>query len=432
MRSNNGNTTVLTCDSEQSLDSLNGGEIPQLSEKSRSAAKWTTEVLARMLKDVIVQRNVSGEKPNSRERLLELETLQGQKEGMVLDEVVDIITLPKFDAKLADKEDTCKVELSEIVFEQLHSFVMALASLYLDNPFHNFEHATAVTMCVTKLLSRIVAPDLNDDQRTEETLHDHTYGITSDPLTQFTVVLSALIHDLDHPGVPNAQLIKEDAPLASNYRNKSIAEQNSVDIAVNLLESEQFEEFRHTIYSNESEFKRFRQLLANTVMATDIMDKELGVLRKARWNKAFSEGPQDEDKDTTVNRKATIVIEHIIQASDVSHTMQHWYVYRNWNKNLFLEMHKAYKEGRADTNPAENWYQGELGFYDFYIIPLAKKLKDCGVFGVSSDEFLNYATQNRRQWEARGQEIVAELVDMANNEGGNKAAFEESSARIDI
>jgi hypothetical protein len=32
------------------------------------------------------------------------------------------------------------------------------------------------------------------------------------------------------------------------------------------------------------------------------------------------------------------------------------------------------------------WYKGEIGFLDFYIIPLAKKLKDCGVFGVSSDE----------------------------------------------
>jgi hypothetical protein len=28
----------------------------------------------------------------------------------------------------------------------------------------------------------------------------------------------------------------------------------------------------------------------------------------------------------------------------------------------------------------------EIGFFDFYIIPLAKKLKECGVFGVSSDE----------------------------------------------
>lgn len=51
-------------------------------------------------------------------------------------------------------------------------------------------------MSVSKLLSRIVAPDSLDDQD-GLSLHDHTYGITSDPLTQFAVVLSALIHDVD-------------------------------------------------------------------------------------------------------------------------------------------------------------------------------------------------------------------------------------------
>ena len=49
-------------------------------------------------------------------------------------------------------------------------------------------------------------------------------------------------------------------------------------------------------------------------------------------------------------------------------------------------MYTAYLEGRAEKDPSEFWYQGEIGFFDFYIIPLAKKLKDCGVFGVSSDE----------------------------------------------
>jgi hypothetical protein len=52
-----------------------------------------------------------------------------------------------------------------------------------------------------------------------------------------------------------------------------------------------------------------------------------------------------------------------------------------------------------------------MGFFDFYIIPLAKKLKDCGVFGVSSDEYLNYALKNRQEWEDRGLEVVAGLVE---------------------
>ena len=50
-------------------------------------------------------------------------------------------------------------------------------------------------------------------------------------------------------------------------------------------------------------------------------------------------------------------------------------------------------------------------FVQFYIIPLAKKLKDCGVFGVSSDEYLQYAQKNRAEWEIRGQEIVAGMIE---------------------
>ena len=43
-------------------------------------------------------------------------------------------------------------------------------------------------------------------------------------------------------------------------------------------------------------------------------------------------------------------------------------------------------------------------------IPLAKKLKDCGVFGVSSSEYLDYAVRNREEWEHHGKEVVAEMV----------------------
>ena len=52
------------------------------------------------------------------------------------------------------------------------------------------------------------------------------------------------------------------------------------------------------------------------------MDKDLKALRNARWDKAFSESASSDTEKEAVNRKATIVIEHLIQASDVAHTMQ--------------------------------------------------------------------------------------------------------------
>jgi hypothetical protein len=134
-------------------------------------------------------------------------------------------------------------------------------------------------------------------------------------------------------------------------------------------------------------------------------------LRNARWESAFSGKLSEEDATDTTNRKATIVIEHLIQASDVAHTMQHWHIYRKWNERFFTECYQAFQNGRSDTDPTDSWYNGELGFFDFYIIPLAKKLKECGVFGVSSDEYLNYAMRNRKEWEDRGQEIVREMAE---------------------
>lgn len=164
-------------------------------------------------------------------------------------------------------------------------------------------------MSVSKLLSRIVAPDSvlsaedGDEDEIIKRLHEHTYGITSSPMTQFAAVVAALIHDgksvmvvlrararfckltclclayrlfsVDHTGVPNAQLVKEGTRLAQLYKNKSVAEQNSIDLAWDLLMDNQFKDMRAVIFTNEQEEKHFRALLVNLVLATDICDKEL-------------------------------------------------------------------------------------------------------------------------------------------------------------
>lgn len=50
-----------------------------------------------------------------------------------------------------------------------------------------------------KLLSRVVGPAdfaVGDDETAASRLHELTFGITSDPLTQFACAFSALIHDV--------------------------------------------------------------------------------------------------------------------------------------------------------------------------------------------------------------------------------------------
>lgn len=223
-------------------------------------------------------------------------------------------------------------------------------------------------------------------------------------------------------GVPNTRLVEENATIATLYKGRSVAEQNSLALAWNLLMDDRFRQLRDALFSNQAELKRFRELVVNSVLATDISDKDLKSLRNDRWTKAFQKSTPEEASPSAgrdnardvKNRKATIVIEHLIQASDISHTMQHWHVYRKWNERLFEEMYRAYREGRSTASPGDFWAKGEIGFFDFYIIPLAKKLKECGVFGVSSDEYLNYAIANRREWEMKGESVVAEMMEKFN------------------
>lgn len=438
-----------------------------LTKKEQRLVDWNCELLQQLLRQIVARRNFV---KNASRRInapftammSELPKIGGMIMGNTtnvtpLSEVVEVINLPEFDvAAYHSSTDAKHITLSPSVVTQLRRYVTILASKYRDNPFHNFDHASHVAMSVSKLLTRIIAPDLasinarhehgRDDINSSlhlasdmKDLHDHTYGITSDPLTQFGVVLSALIHDVDHRGVPNSVLCSEEPQMAAKYDNKSVAEQNSVDIAWEILMDEGFKALRDTICGEYIELRRLRALVVNSVMATDIFDKDLSALRKARWNKAFMIDQPEPPPTSSLpplrrlgtkqssssfhgfggganlqraenNRKATIVIEHLIQASDVAHTMQHWHIYTRWNECLFKEMYTSFQHGRVDKDPSEGWYKGEIWFFDNYVIPLAKKLKECGVFGVSSDEYLDYATANRNEWEEKGEGIVAEML----------------------
>ena len=182
------------------------------------------------------------------------------QEYAVLNEVVDVIALPAFDPVVYQRmKKADEIVLSQNVIDQVRLFVVCIAGMYHSNPFHNFDHASHVMMSVSKLLARIVGAEeiLDGDENAAESehfgwsIHDHTYGITSDPMTQFSVVLAALVHDLDHLGVSNAQLVKEGHELADRFKNKSVAEQNSTVLAWELLMDPRFEDFRRTIYADE-------------------------------------------------------------------------------------------------------------------------------------------------------------------------------------
>lgn len=159
--------------------------------KMNRLVAWNVELLAGLLRQIMAQRASRPVKPVAAQSLCQNGIIT--KHGNVLNEVVDILPLPQFDETMfINSVDPSTIEISQKVMNQLTNFVRQIATMYKKHSFHNFEHASHVTMSVHKLLSRVTTPNEiskapnASDQKVASDLHDQTFGITSDPMTQFS------------------------------------------------------------------------------------------------------------------------------------------------------------------------------------------------------------------------------------------------------
>jgi hypothetical protein len=250
---------------ESSAAAAAATDKPKLDDHMQRLVDWNVDVLAQILKQVVAIHNKSSNHlvvvPNEEQNKTSTEPM--------VNEIADVIELPDPSDAASINPDT--LTLDEKLMDQLFELIVAIALTYRDNPFHSFEHASHITMSVVKLLNRIVAPE-NDildhhQQNTEGASHDHTFGI-SHPLTQFACVFAALLRGIDHRGVPNSVLVEEHTDAAEKYLNRSVSEQNSIDIGWELFTEDRFQDLRLALCPTKVEMNRFRQLLVNSVMAT--------------------------------------------------------------------------------------------------------------------------------------------------------------------
>ena len=141
-------------------------------DKISRLVKWNTELLAQSLQKIIARRIDTGVRPADEDTMLYLEEKSrrsAQNGNLVLDEVVEIIDLPQKTLALAPGEeptDPDLVELKPEVVAQLHDYVRTIAAMYRTNPFHNFEHASHVTMSTSKLMAREVRRERSTNKDT--------------------------------------------------------------------------------------------------------------------------------------------------------------------------------------------------------------------------------------------------------------------------
>eukprot|EP01082_Thalassiosira_pseudonana_P010147 g9074.t1 g9074 contig34:785508-786745(+) len=162
-------------------------------------------------------------------------------------------------------------------------------------------------LCFVRLIN------INTVPASTSATHRPTYGVKSSPLTQLAFLFSALVHDVDHTGISNRQLVLESDDLAILYNDQSVAEQRSLAVAFSTLKGVGYRELRGVLFSGprggdidtddgvggqeqqqqnqggeEDQFK-FRKLVIDLVLVTDIASPERTQIVKSKWKEAFGE-----------------------------------------------------------------------------------------------------------------------------------------------
>ena len=411
------------------------------------------------------------------------------------------------DAKTTSGQDslTDPIRIAPLPKEELELYVSTIASKYDDVHYHNFEHASHVLGSADSLISILkqnpectrergnlstissrLSNNVGGDSDEDERKHITTFGISSCPMTHLALVFSALVHDVEHQGVSNKQLVDENHSLAGKYDGKSVAENNSLDVAKDLLSQDCYSNLRKSMFGDpdsvpleasqilEKDEALFYSVILGTIQATDISSKDRLDRNKAKWIEAFNDtNSSSHFRELTCycesllrvqNRRSTVpprsslfpartkrlsmtcaseipmcsaclmysdecfiqldflrassVLEQMIQAADVAHSMQSWPIFMKWNTKLYDELWAAKLAGRGPDVSA-NWFKGQIGFFDFYIIPLAKRLLQCGVFGEMSDLFLENLKKNRVRWLREGEDRCKEMHERVIRQQGN-------------
>jgi len=286
--------------------------------------------------------------------------------------------------------------LSPAVLVQLRLFVMEIESLYNDVPFHSFAHASHVTISANKLVDVILK---------KEFFIENEAILSSNHLACFSIVFAALCHDAGHLGVTNSMLIKRKDPLSIQYSSDdTIAERHSIKISLfNLLEDGDYADLRQEIFPTDVDKSMFLDYFRVAILATDIASSHRRDQCRERWEFSFGKHTCSTDKH---DNDLSVVIEHVMQAADIAHTMQDWATLLKWNFRLLRELYTCYQKDLM-PDPIPNWAAGQVSFFDGIVAPLVKRLDKTRALGPQfGNSLVIWVDHVRTKWNQVGDDVT--------------------------
>uniref|UniRef100_A0A674EQ53 Phosphodiesterase n=1 Tax=Salmo trutta TaxID=8032 RepID=A0A674EQ53_SALTR len=269
-------------------------------------------------------------------------------------------------------EDTGLFETFKIPVREFMNYFHALENGYRDIPYHNRIHATDVLHAVWYLTTQAVPglPNLLTDHSSDSDSdsgllapsHPSHIGHTGFLLSKMSAVMeegygclsglipslelmalyvAAAMHDYDHPGRTNAFLVATSAPQAVLYNDRSVLENHHAASAWNLFMSRP--EYNFLCNLEHVEFKRFRFLVIEAILATDLK-KHFDFL--AEFNaKVGDDGCSGIDWSNENDR--LLVCQMCIKLADINGPLKHKDLHLQWTEGIVNEF---YEQGDEESS----------------------------------------------------------------------------------
>lgn len=253
--------------------------------------------------------------------------------------------------------------------EKLMSFIAAIQSRYLKNPFHNFSHGL--------------------DVLSEARLYLHSiksYTLLSE-VTVFWFLIAALGHDVGHLGVNNVFLVETSHALALRYNDKSVLENMHCKLLFEVLS-----EARTNVLEvlDKADYKLARSGIVEVILSTDMVRhgedvKALSIVYAMHQEvfEAAAEDPSQLSQALQEDSKSRLkVLSALLHTADISNPMKPWAICEHL-ADLCLEEFFAQGDKEKELGiPVQmlndrdkvNRPNSQVGFIEFVIAPLAEQM----------------------------------------------------------
>uniref|UniRef100_A0A7S1BMB6 Phosphodiesterase n=1 Tax=Corethron hystrix TaxID=216773 RepID=A0A7S1BMB6_9STRA len=365
----------------------------------------------------------------------------GQNERGLMYAIVDrhvmidqVVALLEHRLSLALDAQVRKPRLSCEAKAELRAYVTCIESLYNQVEYHSFQHIVHAIISMNKLIEMVVNSQLIRESIIEEEVY----------YTHFLMIFSVLIHDVAHTGMSNKILLDQNHAFVGKYGCVSTAETLSIDLSINILFHNEFSKIKCAILPTIHHKIKFGKVIFSSILCTDIASSDRMKMCKMRFDtlkdtldnsqhdmqpKKEVCGPQlcklvsfkenfhkfsflsDEELETYHSElvctqetlKSMVLTESLMQTADIAHTMQDWKNFLKWNYRLYKELMNCHRQGFMH-NPSQHWSQGEIGFFEGYVIPLATRTEFC--FRNAPLKLVKLANNNLRRWRIQGDAVT--------------------------